>query len=85
MKNVSFRLADDVALEVRSLRETLNPVKANEPVTFDDVNSFEVTVDTDHRGGTLRFGKMTMRDADLEIVGDREGPSISFKKSISSS
>ena len=26
-----------------------------------------------HRGGVLRFGKLTMNDADLEIVGDRSG------------
>lgn len=26
-----------------------------------------------HRGGVLRFGKLTMHDADLEIVGDRPG------------
>ncbi len=26
-----------------------------------------------HRGGILRFGKLTMTDADLEIVGDRPG------------
>ncbi len=26
-----------------------------------------------HRGGTLHFGKLTMTDADLEIVGDRPG------------
>jgi len=26
-----------------------------------------------HRGGILRFGKLTMNDADLEIVGDRRG------------
>jgi hypothetical protein len=26
-----------------------------------------------HRGGVLRFGKLTMVDADLEIVGDRPG------------
>ena len=26
-----------------------------------------------HRGGILRFGKLTMHDADLEIVGDRPG------------
>lgn len=25
------------------------------------------------RGGVLRFGKLTMQDADLEIVGDRPG------------
>jgi hypothetical protein len=26
-----------------------------------------------HRGGVIRFGKLTMNDADLEIVGDRPG------------
>jgi hypothetical protein len=26
-----------------------------------------------HRGGIIRFGKLTMNDADLEIVGDRPG------------
>jgi hypothetical protein len=26
-----------------------------------------------HRGGVLRFGKLTMNDVDLEIVGDRPG------------
>ena len=26
-----------------------------------------------HRGGILRFGKLTMNEADLEIVGDRPG------------
>jgi len=33
-----------------------------------------------HRGGTLRFGKLTMRDADLEIVGDKPGPFDFFQK-----
>src|SRR5262249_4055714 len=33
-----------------------------------------------HRGGTLRFGKLTMADADLEIVGDRPGVFDFFQK-----
>src|SRR5947199_10065292 len=33
-----------------------------------------------HRGGLLRFGKMTMNDSDLEIVGDRPGPFDFFQK-----
>ncbi len=33
-----------------------------------------------HRGGTLRFGKLTMNDADLEIVGDRPGPFEFFQR-----
>lgn len=33
-----------------------------------------------HRGGILRFGKLTMSDADLEIVGDRPGPFEFFER-----
>jgi hypothetical protein len=33
-----------------------------------------------HRGGILRFGKLTMNDADLEIVGDRPGPFEFFQR-----
>jgi hypothetical protein len=34
---------------------------------------FDSTAYIYHRGGTLRFGKLTMNDADLEIVGDGSG------------
>jgi hypothetical protein len=33
-----------------------------------------------HRGGILRFGKLTMTDADLEIVGDRPGTFDFFQR-----
>jgi hypothetical protein len=33
-----------------------------------------------HRGGVLRFGKLTMNDADLEIVGDRPGTFDFFQR-----
>ena len=33
-----------------------------------------------HRGGVPCFGKLTMHDADLEIVGDRPGVFDSFQK-----
>jgi hypothetical protein len=33
-----------------------------------------------HRGGILRFGKLTMADADLEIVGDRPGTFNFFQR-----
>jgi hypothetical protein len=46
MRNVNFRLANDIILEVRSLRGDLIPTKAAEPVTFDDVESFKVAIDT---------------------------------------
>ena len=46
MKNVSFRFADDIALEVRSLRGNLEPTHAGEPVVFDDTSSFKVAVDS---------------------------------------
>ncbi|HEX3876150.1 MAG TPA: hypothetical protein VHW24_04145 [Bryobacteraceae bacterium] len=38
-----------------------------------------------HRGGVIRFGKLTMRDADLEIVGDRKDVFNFFQKQYSSS
>ena len=46
MKNVNFRLANDIVLEVRSLRGDLLPTKPIAPVTFDDVSSFKVAIDT---------------------------------------
>lgn len=33
-----------------------------------------------HRGGVVRFGKLTMQDADLEIVGDRPGAFNFFQR-----
>src|SRR5437899_12592257 len=40
MKNVRYRIANDVVLEVRSLRGDLVPTKPGVPVTFDDQSSF---------------------------------------------
>jgi len=46
MKNVNFRLADDIVLEVRTLRGQLQRTKAEIPVTFDDSESFTVEIDS---------------------------------------
>jgi hypothetical protein len=46
MRNVNFRLAHDIALEVRSLRGQLQRTKNDVPVTFDDPDSFTVDVDS---------------------------------------
>lgn len=46
MKNVNFRLARDIALEVRSLRGRLQRTNPATPVTFDDAASFKVTIDS---------------------------------------
>jgi hypothetical protein len=46
MRNINFRLADNIALEVRTLRGDLVPAKPGEPVTFDDPASFRVAIDT---------------------------------------
>jgi hypothetical protein len=46
MRNVNYRLANDIALEVRSLRGDLIRTKPEEPVTFDDSSSFKVAIDT---------------------------------------
>ena len=45
MKNVNFRLARDIVLEVRSLRGQLQRIKPEVPVTFDDPASFVVKID----------------------------------------
>ena len=42
--------------------------------------SVEKTAYIYHRGGVLRFGKLTMNDADLEIVGDRPGSFDFFQR-----
>lgn len=46
MKNVNFRLARDIALEVRTLRGRLLRSKPEVPVTFDDSESFTVQIDS---------------------------------------
>lgn len=46
MKNVNFRLARDIVLEVRTLRGDLERTKADVPVTFDDPSSFNVNIDS---------------------------------------
>jgi hypothetical protein len=46
MKNVNFRLARDISLEVRTLRGQLQRVKPEVPVTFDDSASFTVAIDS---------------------------------------
>jgi uncharacterized protein YpmS len=46
MKNVNFRLARDIVLEVRALRGRLQRTKPEVPVTFDDSGSFTVDIDS---------------------------------------
>lgn len=46
MRNVNFRIAKDIVLEVRALRGQLRRTKPDVPVTFDDNSSFLVDVDT---------------------------------------
>lgn len=46
MRNVDLRLTRDIDLEVRSLRGRLKRTKQDQPVTFDDSNSFLVEIYT---------------------------------------
>ena len=46
MRNVNFRLAPDIVLEVHALRGRLKRTNPEIPVTFDDTASFSVEVDT---------------------------------------
>jgi hypothetical protein len=45
MRNINFRLAPDIYLEVRALRGRLKRTKPEQPVTFDDGASFIVEID----------------------------------------
>jgi hypothetical protein len=83
MKDVNFRLAENIALEVRSLRGTLHASNPSVPVTFDDVNSFQVEVDTAEvaispaelttlmNSYVLASGQSPIKHVSLEIDGDR--------------
>jgi hypothetical protein len=46
MRNVNFRLGDDIVLEVRTLRGQLQRTNAEIPVTFGDSASFIVEIDS---------------------------------------
>jgi len=46
MKNVNFRLAKDIVLEVRALRGQLRTTNPTVPVSFDDTTSFAVDIDS---------------------------------------
>ena len=83
MKNVGFRIADDVVLEIHALRGILKPTRTGEPVTFDDVSSFDVAVDTAEIAVTpeslgalmnsyvLGYEGSPIRNVSLEVEGDR--------------
>jgi hypothetical protein len=46
IRNVAFRFAQDVELEVRTLKGRLKRTKPDRPVTFDDSDSFTLEIDT---------------------------------------
>jgi hypothetical protein len=83
MKNVDFRIADDIVLEIRALRGSLKPTRTGEPVTFDDVGSFDVTVDKAEiavapeslgalmNSYVLGYQGSPIRNLSMEIDGDR--------------
>jgi len=83
MHNVHFRFADDIALEVRSLRGDLVRTKPEEPVTFDDTSSFQVDIDTAEVAITpasmtallnsyvLAYDGAPIKDVSMEIEGNR--------------
>lgn len=48
MRNINFRVARDIVLEVRDLRGELQRTNPGVPVTFDDPESFRVRVDSAH-------------------------------------
>jgi hypothetical protein len=83
MKNVNFRLAKDISLEVRSLRGKLERTKPEVPVTFDDSASFNVDIDAAEvaisaasltnlmNSYTLAYEGSPIRKVTVSLVGDR--------------
>ena len=45
-RNLNFRFSERLAVEIRYLRGRMVPLRAGEPVTFDDVASFEIVAES---------------------------------------
>ena len=83
MRNVNYRLATDIVLEVRALRGRLEPTRPGTPVTFDDSSSFLVDIDTAQvaispasltalmNSYVLAYEGAPIKDFSMEIKGDR--------------
>jgi hypothetical protein len=83
MRNVNFRIASDIVLEIRNLRGQLKRTKPDVPVTFDDGASFLVDVDTAEVAITaqaltalmnsyvLAQENSPIKDVTVEFKGDR--------------
>jgi hypothetical protein len=83
MRNVDFRLADDIVLEVRTLRGKLQRTKPEVPVTFDDSASFTVEIDAAQVAITpasltalmnsyvLAYNGAPIKNVSVRIEGDR--------------
>ncbi len=83
MKNVNFRLASDIVIEVRKLRGELQRTRADVPATFDNSASFNVAIDSAAVALTpaslgalmnsyvLAYEGSPIKHVTLEIKGDR--------------
>jgi len=83
MKNVNFWLANDIVLEVRTLRGQLRRARPASPVTFDDPASFLVAIDCAEVGVTaasltaltnsyvLSYAGAPIKNVQVTIKGDR--------------
>jgi hypothetical protein len=83
MKNVNFRLARDIVLEVGTLRGRLQRTRPEVPVTFDDSSSFIVEIDSAQVAATaasltalmnsyvLAYDHAPIRNVTMTIDGNR--------------
>ncbi len=83
MRNVNFRIARDIVLEIRTLRGQLRRTKPDVPVTFDDPTSFKVDIDTAEvavspasmtalmNSHILAYEGSPIKDVQIAIKGDR--------------
>ena len=83
MRNVNFRLARDIVLEVRTLRGELQRTKPEVPVTFDDPESFIVKIDAAQvaispasltalmNSYVLAYDQSPIKNVTVTIIGNR--------------
>ncbi len=94
MRNVNFRLSQDIVLEIRSLRGQLRRTKPDVPVTFDDGASFRVDIDTAEVAVTpatmtalmnshvLAYEGSPVKNVQITIKGDRLVQKGTVKKGV---
>jgi hypothetical protein len=94
MRNIDFRIAGDIVLQIRKLRGQLRRTKPDVPVTFDDPASFRVEIDTAEVAVTpasmtalmnshvLAYEGSPVKNVQITLKGDRLVQKGTVKKGV---